>query len=142
MGTYSVLYEDWQMQCCGIEFSVGDTVKWPIAKWDTEWNADWDLAFIQLSLGAVAYIYDAHSPKYEELSIVEGAVGEICAVYCSHEPHATDSKMEVTIPRIAVSVSHADRLREDIDGLRFSSYFVTLKNCAIRPATPTDITFK
>lgn len=27
-----VFYEDWQMECCGTKFSIGDTVKWPVIK--------------------------------------------------------------------------------------------------------------
>lgn len=27
-----VFYEDWQMECYGTEFSIGDTVKWPVTK--------------------------------------------------------------------------------------------------------------
>ena len=142
MDTYHILYEDWQMQCCGIEFSTGGTVRWPVAKWDTSWNDDWDLAFMQLSLGTVGYVYDAHSSKYEELSIVEGIVDKIYAIYASLEPHSTDSKMNIRLPRIAISVNHADGWDEDVDSYTFSSYFVILKDSVIRQATQTDITFK
>ena len=27
-----VFYESWQMECCGIAFSLGDTVKWLVRK--------------------------------------------------------------------------------------------------------------
>ena len=31
-----VFYEDWQMECCGRAFSVGDEVRWPLAELDEE----------------------------------------------------------------------------------------------------------
>ncbi|MDK1343741.1 hypothetical protein QNO09_10555 [Streptomyces sp. 378] len=30
MGLWHVYYEDWQMECCGTPFSVGDEVSWPL----------------------------------------------------------------------------------------------------------------
>ncbi|MEV3972635.1 DUF6578 domain-containing protein [Streptomyces sp. NPDC050698] len=30
MGLWHVYYEDWQMECCGTPFSVGDEVRWPL----------------------------------------------------------------------------------------------------------------
>ncbi|KUO23072.1 DUF6578 domain-containing protein [Streptomyces dysideae] len=30
MGLWHVFYEDWQMECCGTPFSVGDEVSWPM----------------------------------------------------------------------------------------------------------------
>ncbi|MGW5540088.1 DUF6578 domain-containing protein [Streptomyces sp. NPDC003998] len=31
-----VLYEDWQMECCGTPFAVGDEVSWPLVAYDAE----------------------------------------------------------------------------------------------------------
>ena len=30
MGLWHVFYEDWQMECCGTPFSVGDEVSWAL----------------------------------------------------------------------------------------------------------------
>ncbi|MFJ4813846.1 DUF6578 domain-containing protein [Streptomyces sp. NPDC088801] len=30
MGLWHVFYEDWQMECCGTPFAVGDEVSWPL----------------------------------------------------------------------------------------------------------------
>ncbi|MEU1518204.1 DUF6578 domain-containing protein [Streptomyces sp. NPDC005811] len=30
MGLWQVFYEDWQMECCGEPFAVGDEVSWPL----------------------------------------------------------------------------------------------------------------
>jgi hypothetical protein len=35
MGLWHVYYEDWQMECCGTPFSVGDEVSWPLLLLDS-----------------------------------------------------------------------------------------------------------
>ncbi|MFC8141074.1 DUF6578 domain-containing protein [Streptomyces paradoxus] len=36
MGLWHVYYEDWQMECCGTPFSVGDEVGWPLLLLDPD----------------------------------------------------------------------------------------------------------
>ncbi|MFI6803976.1 DUF6578 domain-containing protein [Streptomyces luteogriseus] len=36
MGLWHVFYEDWQMECCGTPFSVGDEVSWPLLLLDPD----------------------------------------------------------------------------------------------------------
>jgi len=36
MGLWHVYYEDWQMECCGSPFSVGDEVSWPLLLRDAD----------------------------------------------------------------------------------------------------------
>ncbi|MEU0171270.1 DUF6578 domain-containing protein [Streptomyces iakyrus] len=36
MGLWHVFYEDWQMECCGTPFSVGDEVSWPLLLLDAD----------------------------------------------------------------------------------------------------------
>jgi hypothetical protein len=36
MGLWHVVYEDWQMECCGTPFSVGDEVSWPLLLLDAD----------------------------------------------------------------------------------------------------------
>ncbi len=52
----TVTYDCWQMECCGTPFSVGDTVKWFVERYekieqlnspDDSWKTD--------------YYYEAHS---------------------------------------------------------------------------------
>ncbi|MGW2884228.1 DUF6578 domain-containing protein [Streptomyces griseoruber] len=35
MGLWQVFYEDWQMECCGEPFAVGDEVSWPLLQRDS-----------------------------------------------------------------------------------------------------------
>ena len=141
MNTCNIHYDDWQMQCCGTPFSVGEVVKWPIAKWNAVWNAEWDKKFATLSLGTVDHCYDSHSSEYEKLSIIEGTVEKIYVIHGTIEPHPTEPKMNIRYPRKAVSVTYADGKDEDIDGYGFEGYFIILKDYTSRPAKPKDITF-
>lgn len=36
MGRWWVFYADWQMECCGTPFSVGDEVSWPLQLMDSD----------------------------------------------------------------------------------------------------------
>ncbi|MEG8275846.1 DUF6578 domain-containing protein [Streptomyces sp. AHA2] len=36
MGLWHVIYEDWQLECCGTSFAVGDEVTWPLLLRDAE----------------------------------------------------------------------------------------------------------
>lgn len=36
MGLWHVFYADWQMECCGTPFSVGDEVSWPVLLSDAD----------------------------------------------------------------------------------------------------------
>ncbi|MBR8641308.1 hypothetical protein KEF29_23255 [Streptomyces tuirus] len=36
MGLWHVFYEDWQMECCGKPFTVGDEVSWPLLLLDSD----------------------------------------------------------------------------------------------------------
>ncbi|MGX1565330.1 DUF6578 domain-containing protein [Streptomyces sp. NPDC055506] len=36
MGLWHVFYADWQMECCGTPFSVGDEVNWPLLLLDAD----------------------------------------------------------------------------------------------------------
>ncbi|MFF5978650.1 DUF6578 domain-containing protein [Streptomyces olindensis] len=36
MGLWHVIYEDWQLECCGTPFAVGDEVSWPLLLEDAD----------------------------------------------------------------------------------------------------------
>ena len=46
-------YESWQMECCGIAFSLGDTVKWLVRKAEQ--------VTVSVDIGRIDYCYEAHS---------------------------------------------------------------------------------
>ena len=65
---------DWEMQCCGQPFVIGECVDWPASELtDPSWYAD--LGFGQ----APSWIYSAHTDDENRLF---GTVEEIQAVFC------------------------------------------------------------
>ncbi len=72
--TELVWIDDWEMQCCGEPFSVGDSVDWPASPLsDGSWCAELGLE------KAPSWIYSAHCDDEGQL---RGTVEEIEAVFC------------------------------------------------------------
>ena len=72
--TKFVWIADWEMQCCGEPFFLGERVDWPASQLtDTSWYAD--LGFEQVPF----WIYSAHTDDEPRLC---GTVEEIQAVFC------------------------------------------------------------
>ncbi|MEV5439499.1 DUF6578 domain-containing protein [Streptomyces sp. NPDC052682] len=55
MGLWHVFYEDWQMECCGRSFSVGEEVRWPVLLDDADdvLGGGWDDALTSIAGPAV-----------------------------------------------------------------------------------------
>jgi hypothetical protein len=72
--TELVWIDDWEMQCCGEPFSVGDSVNWPASPLsDSTWYAVLGLEKVP------SWHYSAHVDDKGEL---RGRVEEIEAVFC------------------------------------------------------------
>lgn len=58
MAMWHVMYDSWQMECCGTPFSVGDDVAWPLALYERAdlgaAAADWEPFFSRLDGSAEA----------------------------------------------------------------------------------------
>ena len=68
----TVLYEGWQMQCCGQPFRIGDMVRWDV------------FAFNETIIDipqTIEYIYDAHYETSDGLLTLQGIVHQINAIY-------------------------------------------------------------
>ena len=141
MDTCFVLYEDWQMQCCGKRFGIKQTVTWPVLKFDARYIADWwYLPFLSLSLGEITYLHEAHKKYCQDFLLIEGVVEKIYAIYAAREPHPTEPKANIRIPKLAVPADYADGWHKDINGLELNAYFIALNDYTIRPALPADLT--
>lgn len=86
----TIFYEDWQIQCCGSPFKIGETVQW------TGDTADSNIKEFHID-----FIEDHH--MHGSLKI-EGIVKRILAVTSEEEPH-----------KKKYSFSEADFLFHDID---------------------------
>ncbi|MGX5182169.1 DUF6578 domain-containing protein [Streptomyces avermitilis] len=61
MGRWYVYYEDWQMECCGTPFSVGDEVSWPLLLMDADdvLAGDWERELSRI-VGSVEAVRDEY----------------------------------------------------------------------------------
>ena len=75
-----VWISDWQIQCCGEEFAVGDEVTWPVVP---AAPASGLFAGTELASSLIA-TYEAHGD--EPMSRASGTVREIRTVGCRYAP--------------------------------------------------------
>jgi hypothetical protein len=132
-----VSYEDWQMQCCGDPFKIGDSIKWPVYKWVKTDNQGTDD-----SLTGVDYIYEAHDTRLpSEMLSLMGVVVDIKADYYRTEmllhPRIKNGQRPVLtyVYEKSYDISVADGRDKDIDGLEFGSYRITLRDCELSSET-------
>ena len=138
-----IAIEDWQIQCCGTTFKLGDKVEWLLQKYDKRSEVTDEM---------VEYYYEHHSSEWKELFKAIGTVDRIKALYCRYEkrPNEYGNKQGfVNYPiyekAVDVDVGYGsaddDGWHDDIDGLEFGEYEVTLRDCVIVPARKSEVTF-
>lgn len=119
----TVLYEGWQMQCCGQPFSIGDIVRWDVFAFNktlTDVNQ------------AIEYIYDAHYETSDGLLILQGTIHQISAIYTKYKSPADNSRLLIPVSSLLRSVVKADGYEAEIDGMTFNSYIVVLRDVGIK----------
>jgi hypothetical protein len=137
----TICVEDWQIQCCGTTFKVGDRVKWIVHEYGK---------LSEVTGKVMGYYYEHHSSDWEKLFKAEGVVAEIKALFCSYKerPNPYENKKGTLHYRVfekAVDVELAygsDKgWPEGIDELEFGEYEVTLRDFNVRPAKKSEVTF-
>lgn len=129
-----VLYEYWEMCCCGEEFSIDSKIKWPVCN-ANEIN-------LPIKTDKIDYFYDAHSSEYDSLSILEGTVKEIKALYKKYECTETIPKMLVPVDGKLYNINSSKDIEEKKENMDFSEYLVYIEDFSIRQSEKKDITFK
>ena len=120
----AIWIEDWQMQCCGTSFQIGDTVKWTILKWEFEKPI--------VDVGEIDFLYENHAESNDNLFEIEGVVTQILAIHYVYELN-TKTRAHIPISGITVPVNEADGWNEDInDEMEFAAYCVKLENVSIK----------
>ena len=131
-----VSVEDWQMQCCGTPFSVGGEVKWLVHKYE---------GVSEATGKAVEFYYQNHSDKWQDLFMITGHVDKIYALFCSSEPHPNPPKNQKNLHhrvyRSHMSIEYADGWDKSNEGVDLGEYEVVLRDCIIRPAKESEVTF-
>jgi hypothetical protein len=106
MALLRVFYEDWQMECCGSPFSVGDEVGWPLVAADAQDVRD------GLRYGAEAWVENHGDPEHT-------AVGRVRAIDLVHQEYtATRVPEPVETVLGEVSFVSAGRGLEPVPGTR------------------------
>ena len=128
----NVFYESWQMQCCGMPFSVGEKIEWIVDKITT--------INTPVEIGNIDYCYEAHSSEYIKLYVLEGVVKKINVLYERYE-QSSDKNYYVPVDGKLINAKTADGEEEDIDDLKISGYIVKLHDCSVRRAKRKEVTF-
>ena len=134
----AIYISDWQMQCCGTPFKIGDAVGWLVCKYEDDWQ--------DKALHGAEYYYEHHSADWNKLYMATGIVDTIIARYCRYEslpnPNMKQGSIRYPVYQKSVGITEADGWEADIDGLVFFSYLVELRDCTIRPAKEDEVTFE
>ena len=82
----TVLYEGWQMQCCGQPFRIGDMVRWDVFAFNET---------ITDIPQTIEYIYDAHYETSDGLLTLQGIVHQINAIYTKYKASTDNPQLLV-----------------------------------------------
>jgi hypothetical protein len=121
-----VWYSDWQMECCGEPFAVGDSVQWSLTD---EPDVDWLEAAIGTELAAEITHQEDHHGVEEDVIARRGKVLSIRCAYCRYAP--TPGGDERTLYPVAgtAEIKSAERVEGTEAGgsdLHFNGYLVEL----------------
>lgn len=124
MKTYcTVLYEGWQMECCGQPFSIGDVVKWDVFAFNKTLT---DVT------QTIEYIYDAHYETSDGLLTLQGTVHQINAIYTKYKSSTDNPQFLIPVSSLLKSIVKADGDEEEMNGMTFNSYIVVLRDISIK----------
>jgi hypothetical protein len=125
-----VWVSDWEVQCCGVPFGVGDQVDWRLSRGD-------DTTLLETVAGPVGRdvtsFYDHHSQDDSPPAPCRLLIREISAVYCRY---AQRSRSPVRTPAAGSARIESRRSvngwEPDRDGLRFVGYLVSAEHMTER----------
>ena len=127
MDNIIVLVENWQMQCCGMPFKVGEHVEWTVIK--NMPNEYWD----KFDREPVAYLYENHADNRTKVFKLQGIVKQITANYFTYET-IWEEKRKVRVPAEmkSIMVNEADGWDKAIEEWSFANYTVHLDTVKIK----------
>jgi hypothetical protein len=121
-----VWVDDWQMQCCGEPFAIGDEVSWTLRDPDTVWlelvlGNDW--------AGSIDLAEEHHGGVGGDVTHTMGIVTAIHTVHCRYAPIPRGAATDLyPVPGSGVvdAVRSADGWIPDRGDLKFVGYLVQL----------------
>ena len=120
METCKVLYNVWEMQCCGKPFKIGGRIKWLCAKITDEYLPNYK--------GQLDYLYQAHECE-ELMSKMKGIVKSITVHYYTFKKK---DKMLIQDKEKFVKLDYVDGWTERDGEWEPVSYIVELENVTVR----------
>lgn len=124
---YTVLYETWQMQCCGDPFKIGDEIKWLVIKSPEE---------LRVPEGVTAdYCYEAHSEEWKKISVLTGKVAKIDILYEKFENG-------ISVGDKIVKAESVDGYDGEIADYSETAFLVSLTDITLREAKRSEVTFE
>ena len=134
MNNCIILYKNWQFECCGEDFEIGNNIKWLVL--------DVEGIDIPTETDKIDYYYEAHSSDYEKLFVLEGKIKQIKAVYEKKRTVNDNPRLLVPADGVLEDIHSSKEKTEQKDGMKFSSYLVYIENYSIRPALKSEVTFR
>ena len=121
----TVFYEDWQMQCCGDPFKIGDKVEWLVISQPKP--------TFMIDVGNIDYCYEAHEPNSSILKELTGTVVAIKHLYRQLSPSPENEKWLECTKELLVDATSATGWEQTADGMCIGGYVVTVDNYQIQP---------
>lgn len=132
-----VLYDDWQLQCCGDPFAIGDCVEWLVCLPTNPKTS--------VDIGRIDYCYEAHDSA-ATLFRLKGRVVKIQGLYEKFVPsHKLPNGVQMFegvdgVLRELISVSPRSEFLHSAGGWErrdddheISAYIIELENCSVKP---------
>ncbi|MFF9394768.1 DUF6578 domain-containing protein [Streptomyces griseoluteus] len=124
--TLTIWVDDWQMQCCGGNFAVGDVVSWTLLEADPEDYAD----IIGEKRAEGIGFREEHHGRAGECAATSVEVLSIDEVHCRYEiPAGATDRMNLPVrdTAVLVSVGRADGWARSRPDVAFRGYLVTAR---------------
>ena len=132
-----VLFDDWQLQCCGDPFAIGDCVEWLVCLPTNPKTS--------VDIGRIDYYYEAHDSA-ATLFRLKGRVVKIQGLYEKFVPSyklpngtqmfkGVDGELRELFSASPRSefLHSADGWGRRDDDREISAYIVELENCSVKP---------
>ncbi|MYX34948.1 MULTISPECIES: DUF6578 domain-containing protein [unclassified Streptomyces] len=130
--TLTIWIDDWQIQCCGQNFALGDVVSWNLLEVDPEDYAD----VLGSERAAAIDFCEEHHGQEGEQEPTELQVLTIAEVHCRYEVRpdgAATALYPLPGTTVLVPVRKADGWAKAQPDVRFAGYLVTAQRTTDAP---------
>ena len=119
MSEITVWVDDWQMQCCGTPFAIGDRVDWIVVPWGFERPP-------VAGLPPLDYYYEAHGGQDSPELRIKGVVTKLKNVYQVFERDTAKNIFKPVSGKLGECSGAATGWHPNLGEEKFSAYLVWL----------------